>query len=159
MAKHEVTPEQLAQLDEIFARARAAEKQIENYRSKELLAGASGLAIKAAPAGRVRLVAEQVRGASGGDLRTVALQVRSELGSDAAVVALLGGTDDKPVLAVATNEAARTVGARAGRLVALGAAELGGRGGGKDDFAQGGGTDGTGAGRALNAIRTAVAAL
>ncbi len=30
MAKHEVTPEQLAQLDEIFARARAAEKQIEN---------------------------------------------------------------------------------------------------------------------------------
>ena len=153
-------PDQLTdRVEKLLAQLKAAEKQIENYRSKELLAGASGLAIKAAPAGRVRLVAEQVRGASGGDLRTVALQVRSELGSDAAVVALLGGTDDKPVLAVATNEAARTVGARAGRLVALGAAELGGRGGGKDDFAQGGGTDGTGAGRALNAIRTAVAAL
>ena len=36
MAKHEVTPEQLAQLDEIFARARAAEKQIENYTQEQV---------------------------------------------------------------------------------------------------------------------------
>ncbi|HOQ54347.1 MAG TPA: alanine--tRNA ligase, partial [Micropruina sp.] len=153
-------PDQLTdRVEKLLAQLKAAEKQIENYRSKELLAGASGLATKASPAGRIRLVAEQLRGASGADLRTVALQVRSELGSDAAVVALLGGADDKPVLVVATNEAARTAGARAGRLVSLGAAELGGRGGGKDDFAQGGGTDGAGAARALDAIRTAVTAL
>ena len=36
MAKHEVTPEQLAKLDEIFAKARAAEKVIENYTQEQV---------------------------------------------------------------------------------------------------------------------------
>lgn len=36
MAKHEVTPEQLAKLDEIFVKARAAEKQIENYTQEQV---------------------------------------------------------------------------------------------------------------------------
>ncbi|MBK8446243.1 MAG: alanine--tRNA ligase [Micropruina sp.] len=153
-------PEQLTErVEKLLAQLKSAEKQIENYRSRELLAGASGLAARAARAGNVRLVAEQVSGASGGDLRTIALQVRTDLGSDAAVVALVGGTDAKPVLAVATNEAARALGARAGALVGIGAGELGGRGGGKDDFAQGGGTDGAGSARALDAVRAAVAVL
>ena len=73
------------------------------------------------------------------------------------MVALVGGTADKPVLAVATNEAARAKGARAGELVGLGAAALGGRGGGKDDFAQGGGTNGAAGADALAAIRGSLA--
>ena len=36
MAKHVVTPEQLAKLDEIFAKARAAEKQIEHYSQEQV---------------------------------------------------------------------------------------------------------------------------
>jgi alanyl-tRNA synthetase len=152
-------PEQLPdRVEKLLAQLKAAEKQIEQYRSKELLAGAGGLAAKVTDAGGVRLVAEQVSGVSGGDLRTLALEVRTALGSDAAVVALVGG-GDKPVLAVATNEAARAKGAKAGQLVGVGAVELGGRGGGKDDFAQGGGSNAAGAAAALNAIRTAVAAL
>ncbi len=153
-------PDQLTdRVEKLLAQLKAAEKQIEGYRSRELLAGASGLVGRATDAGGVRLVAELVAGASGGDLRTIALEVRTELGSGAAVVALVGGTADKPVLAVATNEAARAKGARAGQLVALGAAQLGGRGGGKDDFAQGGGTNGAGCAEALKAIRAAVTAL
>ena len=153
-------PDQLTdRVEKLLAQLKTAEKQIEGYRSRELLAGASGLVGRATDAGGVRLGAELVAGASGGDLRTIALEVRTELGSDAAVVALVGGTADKPVLAVATNEAARAKGARAGQLVALGAAQLGGRGGGKDDFAQGGGTNGAGSAEALKAIRAAVTAL
>ena len=152
-------PEQLPdRVEKLLAQLKAAEKQIEQYRSKELLAGAGGLAAKVTDAGGVRLVAEQVSGVSGGDLRTLALEVRSALGGEPAVVALVGG-GDKPVLAVATNEAARAKGAKAGQLVGVGAVELGGRGGGKDDFAQGGGSNAAGASAALNAIRTAVAAL
>ena len=153
-------PDQLTdRVEKLLAQLKAAEKQIEGFRSRELLAGASGLVDRARHAGPFRLVAEQIGGASGADLRTIAVQVRSELGSEPAVVALVGGTAEKPVLAVATNDAARVKGARAGQLVGLGAAQLGGRGGGKDDFAQGGGTNGAGAADALAAIRAALADL
>lgn len=42
---------------------------------------------------------------------------------------------------MATNEAARAAGVKAGALVRTAAGILGGGGGGKDDLAQGGGTD------------------
>ena len=153
-------PDQLAdRVERLLAQLKAAEKQIEGYRSRELLAGAAKLAERAVTVGGVRVVAERVPGVGGGDLRTMALDVRSALGSEPAVVALVGGTDAKPVIAVATNEAARSRGAKAGALVATGAAKLGGRGGGKDDFAQGGGSDGAAAVDAVAAVREAVAAL
>ncbi|MFT4296901.1 MAG: alanine--tRNA ligase [Micropruina sp.] len=153
-------PEQLTdRVEKLLAQLKAAEKQIETYRTRELLAGAATLARKAVTVAGVRVVAEQVAGVAGGDLRTMALDIRSALGSDAAVVALVGGTDAKPVIAVATNEAARGLGAKAGALVGIGAAKLGGRGGGKDDFAQGGGSNGAAAADAVAAVREAVAAL
>ena len=79
------------------------------------------------------------------------------MASEAAVVALVGGTPDKPAVVVATTEAARAAGAKAGQLVGLAAAQLGGKGGGKDDLAQGGGTDASGAQAGLAAIETALA--
>jgi alanyl-tRNA synthetase len=47
---------------------------------------------------------------------------------------------EKPVVIVATNNAARALGHRAGALAKQAASILGGGGGGKDDLAQGGGT-------------------
>ena len=79
-------------------------------------------------------------GVSGDDLRTVALEIRNNLGAGAVVV-LISNNEDKPVLVVACDEAARNSGAKAGELVRTGAKALGGGGGGKDDFAQGGGVD------------------
>ncbi|MBP8919592.1 MAG: alanine--tRNA ligase [Micropruina sp.] len=153
-------PDQLTdRVERLLAQLKAAEKQIDAYRTRELLAGAAKLADKAVTVGDVRVVAEQAAGVSGGDLRTMALDVRAALGSEAGVVALVGGTADKPVIAIATTEAARARGARAGALVGVGAAKLGGRGGGRDDFAQGGGSDGAAAPEALRAVRDAVAAL
>ena len=58
------------------------------------------------------------------------------------MVALAGvSADDKPMVAVATNEAARKSGIKAGDLVRGASKILGGGGGGKPDFAQGGGSD------------------
>ena len=71
-------------------------------------------------------------------------------GTDPAVVALVGGAE-KPTAIVATNEAARGLGIGAGRLISGACAALGGKGGGKDDMAQGGGTDASAA-----AVRTAL---
>ena len=61
--------------------------------------------------------------------------------------------DGKPAVVVATNDAARERGLSANTLVRAACAELGGSGGGKDDVAQGGGTDVSGVDRALTAIR------
>ena len=86
----------------------------------------------------------------------MALELRNRMGNEPAVVALVGG-DTKPVITVVTNEAARELGAKAGALVSRAAESLGGRGGGKDDVAQGGGTDFAGSEDALAVIRSLLA--
>ena len=55
------------------------------------------------------------------------------------MVAAIGVTDGRPTVVVAVNDAGRARGLRAGALVLAAAGALGGRGGGKDDVAQGGG--------------------
>ena len=150
-------PDQLAErVDKLLAQLKAAEKTIADLRAKELLSGVAELAASASDAGPYKLVAEELRGVAGGDLRTLGLELRDRLGAQPAVIALVGG-DAKPVVTVVTTPAARALGAKAGALVGVAAAELGGRGGGKDDIASGGGTDAAGAARALAAVRATLA--
>ncbi len=66
-------------------------------------------------------------------------------------------SDGKPAVVVATNDAARARGLSANALVRAACGELGGNGGGKDDVAQGGGTDASGVDRALAAVRNGLA--
>ena len=61
-------------------------------------------------------------------------------------------------MVVATNDAARERGIKAGELVRVAAQTLGGGGGGKDDLAQGGGTDATRTGEALGRVDAEIAA-
>jgi len=76
------------------------------------------------------------------DLRGLALDLRAKLGNDRpSVVAVAGVTKERPVVIIATNDAARGRGLRAGDLVKVAAQTLGGGGGGRDDLAQGGGID------------------
>ena len=73
-------------------------------------------------------------------------------------VALGGDVAGRPVVVVATNEAARAAGAKAGVLAKAAAAVLGGGGGGRDDVAQGGGTDAAALPAALSAVKDALGA-
>ena len=82
--------------------------------------------------------------------------MRERLGSSASVVALAADVSGKPAVIVATNDAARTAGAKAGALAKLAAGVLGGGGGGKDDLAQGGGSDVGAIPAALDAITAAI---
>jgi alanyl-tRNA synthetase len=84
--------------------------------------------------------------------------VRERLGSGAAVVALGAVVNDRPVVIVATNDAARMAGAKAGALAKGAAGVLGGGGGGRDDVAQGGGTDAAALPAALTAVKDALGA-
>ena len=68
--------------------------------------------------------------------------------------AVVGG---KPIVIVATNDAARAAGVQAGPLAKEAAGVLGGGGGGKPDLAQGGGTDAAALPAALRAVTARLA--
>jgi alanyl-tRNA synthetase len=94
-------------------------------------------------------------------LRKTATDIRARLGNDKPTVVAIAGVSDKetPMVLVATNEAARAKGVNAGNLVRSAARILGGNGGGKPDFAQGGGSDASKVDEALAALTREVEGL
>ena len=145
-----------ARIAELSANLKAAEKKIAQFEAKALEGRVPALAAAATASGPFRVVTESVgTAASGDDVRTLALQVRERVGADA-VIALAAEVSGRPVVIVATGEAARGAGAKAGVLAKAAAAALGGGGGGRDDVAQGGGTDAAALPAALRAVATAL---
>ncbi|MEN3358085.1 MAG: alanyl-tRNA synthetase, partial [Mycobacteriales bacterium] len=132
-------------------RVRTAEKELERLRAESVLAGAGSLAGGARDVGGVAVVAAEVPGGLGGnDLRALAVDVRGRLDPGrAGLVALASRADGRVSFVVATNEAARMRGISANDVVRALAPPVAGRGGGKDDLAQGGGTNPDGVPEAL----------
>ncbi len=153
-----VRPEQLPErVNDIVERLRVADKEIEKVRLQQLLAAGGELAARAEDLSGVAFVAHQAAGAGGGDVRTLALDIRNRMASERpGVAAVVGTANDKPSVVVAVNEAGRSAGISANTLVRAASEVLGGKGGGKDDVAQGGGTDVSRTGDALIAIRQAL---
>jgi alanyl-tRNA synthetase len=140
-----------------LTKLKSAEKELERLRKEQLTAAAAQLVGTAKDAAGVKVIAHDAGQVSGADdLRGLALDLRTRLGSEPAAVAVAGVSNDRPVILIATNEAARAAGVKAGALVRLAAGILGGGGGGKDDVAQGGGTDAAKVGAALDAVVDAI---
>jgi alanyl-tRNA synthetase len=151
----EQLPEKIADL---VTSLKAAEKRIAAFEARAVLDKVPALLESAAHHGSVRLVAQEAgKLTSADDLRLLVTTVRERLGSDAAVVALAAEVAEKPVVIVATNQAARDAGAKAGALARVAAGVLGGGGGGKDDLAQGGGASVEAIPAALAAVSQAIA--
>ncbi|QEU11970.1 alanine--tRNA ligase [Dermabacter vaginalis] len=139
-------------------RVKEMEKNLQQMRGQQLQAQASSLVQSAAVVSGARvLVHDAGEGVAAGDLRTLATDLRARLGeAEASVVALAGESDGRAALVVATNAAAREAGLKAGTLLRDAAAVMNGRGGGKDDLAQGGGGDPALVSAALESITTAL---
>jgi alanyl-tRNA synthetase len=125
----------------IVTRLRDAERDLERMQSAQLLGNAGDLAQRAQDVAGAAYVAYQVPdGTSADGIRKVALDVRGRLSPERpAVVVVAGVPADRPTAVVTVNDAARARGLKAGSLVLTATGVLGGRGGGKDDIAQGGG--------------------
>jgi alanyl-tRNA synthetase len=136
--RREELPERISS---IVTRLRDAERDLQRAQSAELLGGAGDLTRDAADVGGVAYVAHQVPDGTPGDaIRKVALDIRGRLAPERpGVVVVAGVQSDRPTVVVAVNDAARARGIKAGALVVAATGALGGRGGGKDDIAQGGG--------------------
>ncbi|MFJ4219215.1 alanine--tRNA ligase [Curtobacterium luteum] len=138
---------------------KSAQKRIAEFESANLQQRVPAIARQASTVGGTTVVAETVENVqSGDDLRALATGVRAQLGDGAAVVVLGAVVNEKPVVIVATNDAARAAGVQAGPLAKEAAGVLGGGGGGKPDLAQGGGTDAAALPAALRAVTARLAA-
>jgi alanyl-tRNA synthetase len=142
----------------MLARLRDADKELADLRAQQTLAAAGGLAAGARDVGGVAVVTSAPEGLSGGDLRSLALDVRGRLGEKPAAVVLASAADGKVAVVAALNPGAVQRGLKAGELVTLAAGHVGGRGGGKPDVAQGGGTDPAGIPAALAAVEQTIGA-
>ena len=141
----------------LVADLRAAEKKIAEFESGQLAQRIPAIVANGYQVGAVMLVVENLgRISTTDDLRSLVMGVRERLGSGASIVALAAEVLGKPAVIVATNDASRAAGHKAGRLAQLAAGVLGGGGGGKDDIAQGGGSTVSAIGPALDAITEAV---
>jgi alanyl-tRNA synthetase len=146
-----------ARIAELLAGLKAAEKRIAEFESAALVERVPALLTRAGRVGSVTALITHVGALnSSDDLRTLVTTVRGRLGSDPLVVALAADVAGKPAVIVATNEAARQLGVKAGALAKTAAGILGGGGGGKDDLAQGGGSNLDAIPAALEAISAAL---
>ncbi|TGO04736.1 alanine--tRNA ligase [Serinibacter arcticus] len=152
-ARSEELPERISGL---LARLKEAEREVATLRQAQLLAGSAALLAGAQDVDGVRVLTHELgEVSSADDVRTLALDLRDRLGSSAVVV--VGGvTKGRAAVVVATAPDARDRGVRAGELVRGLAAALGGKGGGRDDVAQGGGTDAASLPTALAGVEPAV---
>jgi alanyl-tRNA synthetase len=137
-ASREELPERIAGL---VTRLREAERDLQRLQSKQLLGAGAELADHPEDVGGAAFIAHRVPDGTAADaIRKLALDLRDRLPAQRpGVVVVAGIPADRPTVVVVVNEAGRGAGLGAGALVQPAAGALGGRGGGRDDVAQGGG--------------------
>ena len=152
-----VQPDQLTdRVSKLVAQLKAAEKQIADLKSRNVLADVGAIAATAHDMWGVGYIAHRADGVGGNDLRNLAIEIRNRVQDHPSVIAVVGGPPDKPAVVIVTTQGARDRGLKAGELVKTASETLGGRGGGKDDIAQGGGTDSARAADALKSVEHAI---
>jgi alanyl-tRNA synthetase len=152
-----VQPDQLPdRINKLLAQLKAAEKQIADLKNQTVLSDVNNIVAKSHDMWGIGYVAHRADGVAANDLRTLALEIRNRVQTSPSVVAVVGGSVDKPSVVIVTTQGARERGLDAGELVRVAAETLGGRGGGKPDIGQGGGTDGARAEDALKAVEYAI---
>jgi alanyl-tRNA synthetase len=152
------TPKDLpGQVQRLLERVKATEKELEKIKAAERVGAAADVAASAADVDGVALVTHRAEGVSSADARSLAFDVRGRLQGRPAVVVIVGTADNKPSVVVALNEQAIDRGLAANNLIGVIGEHVGGRGGGKADVAQGGGSDVGGIEAGFGAVRDAVA--
>jgi alanyl-tRNA synthetase len=125
-------------VEKLLDERREAEREIERLRAAKRGATSTDLSSAAKDIGGVRVVAARVEGVGGKDLRSMVDDLRGKLGSG--IVLLAAERDGQVSLALGvTPDLTRRF--PAGELVREVAGLVGGKGGGRPDFAQAGGRD------------------
>ncbi|WP_428818703.1 alanine--tRNA ligase [Microbulbifer sp. MCCC 1A16149] len=132
-------PENLGdKVEQLLASNRKLEKELAQLKTR-LASGAGGdLTSQAVEVDGVKVLAASIDGADPKSLRDLADQMKNKLGSG---IVLLAAPGEEKVALIAAVTKDLTGRLAAGDLMRFAAGELGGKGGGRPDMAQGGGTD------------------
>jgi alanyl-tRNA synthetase len=139
----------LAQVEKLSQTVKQLEKELETQKRKGALSQLDELAAKAQVIKGVKVVAAEVASVDREGLRQLVDSLRQKLGS---CVVALGMLDDGKVALIAGVTKDLTAKVHAGKLMQALSAKLGGKGGGRPDLAEGGGTDTSGLKNALSTI-------
>jgi len=139
-----------ARLDAQQAHLRELEKQLKALQAKASAGQAGELAARAVDRGGIKVVAAVAEAPDPNALRQVGVNVQRALGESVIVLAMVQG--GKGTLLALCSEGAIQAGHKAGDIVRTLTAKLGGKGGGKPDFAMGGFSDAGGAPAVLDAF-------
>lgn len=138
----------IARLDQELDRAKSAEREVERLNHRLSSQTGNSLAEEAIRIGQANVVAMKVE-QKADSLRTTVDQLKNKLGS---AVILLAAVEEEQIRLVAGVTDNLTDSVSAGELVKSVAEQVGGRGGGRADFAQGGGTEVSKLSMALDAV-------
>jgi len=128
----------IEKLRAVFERQKKLERELEALKAKAASAATGDLAANAQDVHGIKVIAARLDGADAKTLRDSVDQFKQKLGD--CVVLLAGGSDGKISLVAGVH--GKALGKiRAGDLVAHVAQQIGGKGGGRPDMAQGGGED------------------
>ncbi len=138
LIKGSTTAELPERISALLLRIKEAERDIAAARIDQALAKSRHLLGEVERIGKLSYLAKTLEpGLTQEDLRTIALGLRKKLQN--CVIVLASITDEKVALVVTSDDGAIAEGIKAGDLVRSASKILGGGGGGKNDFAQGGG--------------------
>ena len=140
-------------LQEQIGKSRQLEKELEQMKAKLAAAKGADLLGNAIEVKGVKVLAEQLEGIDPKALRDTIDQLKNKLGSGVVVLATVA--EGKVSLAAGVSKDL-TGQIKAGDLVRQLTAKLGGKGGGRPDFAQGGGTDVAALPEALADVKTLI---
>ena len=125
-------------VSQLVERNRKLEKELEQLKGRMASRQGGDLASQAVDVHGIKVLASRLDGADAKTLRDTVDQLKNKLGSAAVVLAAV---EDGKVRLVAGVTADRTAKIKAGDLVNAVAEQVGGKGGGRADMAQAGGTD------------------
>ncbi len=134
-------PEQVEErVESLVERNRVLEKELERLKAKLASAAGRDMLSEAREIGGIKLLATQLEGVSGKELRGVLDQLKQKLGSGVVVLGVVDREAGKvSLIAGVTDDLTSRV--KAGELVNHVASQVGGKGGGRADMAQAGGSD------------------
>jgi alanyl-tRNA synthetase len=131
---HEV----VTKLQQLLDRQKKLERELESLRSKAAGSATADLADSAIEVDGIKVVAARLEGLDAKSLRDSVDQLKQQLGD---CVVLLAGAVDGRVSLIAGVHGKALQRIKAGDVVSHVAARIGGKGGGRPDMAQGGGSD------------------
>ena len=133
------TSDVVKKLESVLAHQKELERQLRSFQQKALAGQADELAAAAVTRDGLKFVSAVVNVPDQEALRSLGSQVLAKLGEG--VVRLGAGLGDKASLVAFCSPAAIKAGHQAGKIIGELAVKVGGKGGGKPDFAMGGGKD------------------